>query len=113
MTKREFMEAIVNGTMTEEIQAMAAEELKKMDAANAKRRERVSKKAQENAPLIEKIVAEILTDEPQTATIIGEKLGVSTQKASALCRQAVKDGQADVTDVKIKGKGMQKGYIAC
>jgi hypothetical protein len=113
MTKREFMEAIVNGTMTEEIQAMAAAEIEKMDAANAKRRERVSKKAQENAPLIEKIVAEILTDEPQTATVIGEKLGVSTQKASALCRQAVRDGQADVTDVKIKGKGMQKGYIAC
>ena len=113
MTKREMFEAIVAGEMNEELQEMAAKEIEKLDAANARRREQVSKKAQENAPLIEKIVGEILGEEPMTATMVGEKLGVSTQKASALCRQAVRDGQADVTDVKIKGKGMQKGYTAC
>ena len=108
-----MFEAIVAGNVTEEIQAMAAAEIEKLNAANARRREQVSKKAQENAPLIEKIVNEILGEEPLTATMVGEKLGVSTQKASALCRQAVKDGQADVQDVKIKGKGTQKGYTAC
>ena len=93
-----MFEAIVAGNVTEEIQAMAAAEIEKLNAANARRREQVSKKAQENAPLIEKIVNEILGEEPLTATMVGEKLGVSTQKASALCRQAVKDGQADVQD---------------
>ena len=45
-----------------------------------------------------------------TATQVGEALGVSTQKASALCRRAVKEERANVEDVKIKGKGTQKGY---
>ena len=110
MTKREFMEAIVNGTMNEEIQAMAATELEKMDATNAKRRERVSKKAQENAPLVDQIVNEILGEEPLTATDIAAAMGISVQKASALARAAVKDGRVNVTDVKVTGKGMQKGY---
>ena len=110
MTKREFMEAIVNGTMNEEIQAMAATELEKMDAANAKRRERVSKKAQENAPLVDQIVNEILGTEPLTATDIAAAMGISVQKASALARAAVKDGRVNATDVKVTGKGMQKGY---
>jgi len=110
MTKREFMEAIVNGTMNEEIQAMAATELEKMDAANAKRRERVSKKAQENAPLVDQIVNEILGEEPLTATDIAAAMGISVQKASALARAAVKDGRVNATDVKVTGKGMQKGY---
>lgn len=104
------MEAIVNGTMNEEIQTMAVTELEKMDAANAKRRERVSKKAQENAPLVDQIVNEILGTEPLTATDIAAAMGISVQKASALARAAVKDGRAVSTDVKVTGKGMQKGY---
>lgn len=111
MTKREFLNAIVTGTVNEEVIAKAEEMIAAMDNANAKRREQPSKRAVENAPLIEKIVTEILGTEVLTATQIGEVLGVSTQKASTLCRAAVKAGKAAQVDVKVKGKGIQKGYI--
>ena len=110
MTKREMYEAIVNGNITEEVTAKAAELIDAMDAANAKRREKPSKKAQENAPLVDQIVNEILGEEPLTATDIAAAMGISVQKASALARLAVKGGKAVSTDVKVTGKGMQKGY---
>lgn len=113
MTKRERIEAVINGTITEEVIAGFREDLAKMDAANEKRRNSVSKKAQENAPLVDRIVDEILSEEPKTATDIAAVLEVSVQKASSLARRAVKEGRAAVEDVKVKGKGTQKGYTVC
>jgi len=110
MTKREFMNAIAAGTITEEAMAYAAAEIEKMNAANEARKNKPSKKALENAPLVDKIVNEILGEEPITATVIAEALDVKVQKASALARIAVKEGRAVAVDVKIKGKGTQKGY---
>lgn len=113
MTKREFMEAIVKfaeeGTVGAEYGDFAKEEIEKLDATLARRREKVSAKQAENAPLMDKIY-EMLTDEPMTATVVGEMLEVSTQKASALLRKMVEEGRAAKTDVKIPKKGTQKGY---
>ena len=113
MTKREHLNAIVNGTINEETIAWAENELVKLDKANEKRRNSVSKKALENAPLVDKIADEILGDEPMTATDVAGKLEVSVQKASALLRKAVGEGRAKSEDIKVKGKGTQKGYTAC
>ncbi len=113
MTKREVMNAIVNGELNDEVIAFAAHEIEKLDAANEKRRNAVSKKALENAPLVDRIVEEILGEEPKTASDIAAVLEVSPQKASSLARRAVKEGRANVEDVKVKGKGTQKGYTAC
>lgn len=110
MTKREFYTAIMNGEIDEQVKLFASEELEKMDAANEKRRNTLSKKAQENLPLLQKITDEILTDEPKTATDVAAVLEVSVQKASGLLRRLVKEGKAVKVDVKIKDKGTQKGY---
>ena len=110
MTKREFYTAIMNGEIDEQVKLFASEELEKMDAANEKRRNTLSKKAQENQPLLQQITDEILTDEPKTATDVAAVLGVSVQKASGLLRRLVEEGKAVKVDVKIKGKGTQKGY---
>ena len=110
MTKREFYVAVSNGEMTDELMAMAAAEIEKMDAANEKRKEKTSKKAEENQPLIDRIVNEILTSEPQTATDVAAVLEVSVQKASSLCRAAVAQGKAVQSDVKVPKKGNQKAY---
>ena len=113
MTKREFMEAIVKFAEEDAIGAeygdFAKEEIEKLDATLAKRRAKVSAKQAENAPLMDKIY-EMLTDEPTTASVVGEMLEVSTQKASALLRKMVDEGRAAKTDVKIPKKGTQKGY---
>ena len=111
MTKREFLEAIANAeTLGEELREFAAEEIKKLDKALEKRRAKQSAKALANAPLIEQIKENLLSDEPLLASAAAEYLGVSVQKASALLRAMVADGIADVRDVKVLGKGIQKGY---
>ena len=110
MTKREFMQAVIANVDVEEVKAYAESEIAKLDEQNEKRRNSVSKKAEENAKLAQQIAEEHLTDEPVTATQIGELMDISTQKASALLRKAVDMGLAVKQDVKIKGKGTQKGY---
>lgn len=111
MTKREFYTAIMNGEIDEQVKLFASTELEKLDAANEKRRNTLSKKAQENLPLLQQITDEILTDEPKTATDVAAVLEVSVQKASGLLRRLVEEGKAVKVDVKIKGKGTQKAYM--
>ena len=109
MTYREMLTAIVNGEINEDVVEKATERLERLDAENEKRKNRVSKKALENAPILEAIEA-VLTDEPKTASVIGTEVEISTQKASALLRKLVEAGKAIKTDVKVTGKGTQKGY---
>ena len=106
MTRREMFEAIVNGNVTEEVIAMAQNEIVKMDERNAKRKNTPSKTALANEPIKAQIM-EVLTNEPMTASEVAEKVEISTQKASALLRQI--DGLT-ITEVKVKGKGKVKGY---
>lgn len=110
MTKREFLTKVSTGEMNDEVMEFAAAEIAKMDAANDKRKEKTSKKAEENQPLVDRIVNEILGDEPVTATDVAGILEVSVQKASQLCRVAVAQGKAIQTDVKIPKKGNMKAY---
>ena len=113
MTKREVLNAIVNGEVNAEVMEWAAAEIEKLDARNAKAAERREAKKAENAPLKAAILG-VLGDEPKTATIIKEEIAgefeVSTQKVSAMLRQLVGEGGVEKTDVKIQGKGVQKGY---
>ena len=110
MTKREFLE-IVMGLGHPEAAEFAAKELEKMDKALAKRRSKPTKAQIANAPIIQRIVSEILEgEELKTASEIAEILEISVQKASAVLRQAVSEGKVEVEDVKVKGKGVQKGY---
>ena len=110
MTKREFLE-IVMGLGHPEAAEFAAKELEKMDRALEKRRSKPTKAQIANAPIIQQIVSEILEEEEfKTASEIAEILEISVQKASAVLRQAVSEGKVEVKDVKVKGKGTQKGY---
>lgn len=104
MTKREFLNAVIalNDEVTSEF---AKTELEKMDVRNANRKDRPSKTAIANEPIKAKI-AEVLTSEPQTASVIAEKVGITVQKASALLRQM----EVTVSEVKVPKKGKQKAY---
>lgn len=117
-TKRGFLNAVIakmNGVEAEEawtneiIAQYAAEMIEKMEEANAKRKTKVTEKQLENEALKKEILTR-LGAEPKTATVVGEELEISTQKASALLRQLVKEEKAIQNEVKITGKGMQKGY---
>ena len=122
MTKREFFVKAAAGEMTEEMQAMAAEFLTKMDAQLEARKGKVSEKEQAkrdaNAALAAHIASTILSTEAKTATDVAAALTefageeVKVQKASYLCRLAVELGMANATEVKIPKKGTQKAYTA-
>lgn len=106
MTRREFLEMVIEGKVTDEMKDFANSEITKMNDRNAKRKASPSKTAIANEPIKAEIVKG-LTNEPKTASEIAKEVGISTQKASALLRQI--DGLT-VTEVKIKGKGKVKGY---
>lgn len=106
MTKREFLNAVIEQVADAELKLYAEKELTKMDERNAKRSHTPSKTAIANEPIKAQIKS-ILTDEPHTASEIANTVGISTQKASALLRQI--DG-LNVTEIKVKGKGKVKGY---
>ena len=106
MTNREFFNAVIATVENEELVAKATEELAKLDARNAKRANTPSKKSIENEPIKDAIKA-VLTETPQTASEIAEKVEISVQKASALLRQI--DGLT-VSEVKVPKKGKCKGY---
>ena len=122
MTKREFFVKVAAGEMIEEMQAMAAEFLTKMDAQLEARKGKLSEKERAkrdaNVALARKVATEILGAEAMTATDVAAKLTemlgeeVKVQKASSLCRKAVELELAAVTDVKIPKKGSQKAYAA-
>lgn len=107
MTNREFFNAVISAEITDEVIAHAKESLEKLDIRNAKRAERPSKTQKANEPII-KAIADLLTNEPMLASEIAEKCEISTQKASALVKKV--EG-VSVCDVKVKGKGTQKGYF--
>lgn len=111
MTKREFLNAVIETVAVEELKDFAKAEIEKMDARNAKRASTPSKKALANEPIKQEIIGFITGKEvPQIASEIATALGISTQKSSALCGQLVEIGTLNVEDVKIKGKGKVKGY---
>lgn len=109
MTYREFYNAVLTSTDNDELKAFATEAIEKLDARNAKRASKPSKKSLENEPIKAKIV-EFLADGSHLASEIASGCEISTSKASALCRQLVESGSLTVCDVKVKGKGTQKSY---
>ena len=107
MTNRDFYNAVINANINEEMTSFATEAIAKLDARNAKRASRPTAKQRENEPII-KAISEVLTDEPMLASKIAELCGISVNKASALAKKV--EGVQSV-DVKVKGKGTQKGYF--
>ncbi len=116
MTKREFLNeviAVIDGTSEVnvlELKEFAKAEIVKLDERNANRSSKPTKAQIENEPIKEKILEVLSTGERMVASAIAEKVEISTQKASALCRQLVESGKLSVEEVKIPKKGKQKAY---
>lgn len=120
MTKNELLNMIVEGAIVTAEMAEKAAEIRAADEkAKEARKGKVSAKdlakREENAKLATH-VAEMLTDEPKTASDIAAALTaelgeeIKVQKANYLLRSAVAMGLASQVDVKIPKKGTQKGY---
>ena len=111
MTEREFLTKVlaIEG-ISDEVKGYATEGIAKLDARNDKRKNTQTKAQKENVETMKSIVATITAKGAMFAADIGTALGISTQKASALCKLLVTDGTLSVADVKVKNKGAVKQY---
>lgn len=116
MTKRERLEAVIRGEITEELVESCREELKKLDerSATALAKSKESARYKENKEYEERICG-VVGEEPLQIDEIGEKLGVAgkvtRQRLTAVCTNLVREGRIGVVDLKVKGKGTRKGYV--
>ena len=123
MTKRIAMQAVVNGNITDEIIEFFADELAKMDAANAKRREKNAAKSSIRAEYVAKAV-EFLGEDFKSATDIATEMiaagiqhptegkVITPQWVSNLMKDAIANGDAvkDPKAIKEPGKAAKVGY---
>jgi len=109
MTNREFYNAVIENTTNEELIAHAKKLIENLDKSQKSRNSKENeKRAKENAPLIEKIVQALTGQEDYLLTSeVATMCEMSTSKASALLK---KIENIDVKDIKVKGKGTQKGW---
>ena len=110
MTNREFYKAIIGSEVSEEIKAFAQEQIDKLDSKNEKRKNTQTKTQKENEGIKTQIVNLIEENGSMVASVIATKLNISTQKASALCKQLVEEKELVVSDIKVKNKGTLKQY---
>jgi hypothetical protein len=115
MTQREFYEAIIAANVNEEITEFATKSIETLDKRNETRREKAAEKAvakeAEKAPIREAVLA-VITAEPKTASTLIAEAGVEIkpQAIPSLLKPLIEDGVIYKADVKVKGKGTQRGY---
>ena len=117
MTNREFYNAIaMNETLSDEIRAFATESIAKLDHTNELRKVKVAEKAAEKQaekqPIRDALFA-VIDSEAKTATMPIEAAGLDIKPASvpSLLKPFVEAGAVVKTDVKVPGKGKQRGYV--
>lgn len=109
MTIREFLENVISADISNEMNDFARLRIEKLDEKNEKKKT-TSKKKTENSEIKEQILAQMANDTEYKASEIGEMMGFSTQKASALLVQLTKDGILVAEEKREKGKGKVKVY---
>ena len=115
MTNREFYQAVINANFDEELTAFATAGIEKLDHTCSLRKDATAKKAQEReaerAPIRDAIMA-VMTIEPKTATTLIAESGVEIkpQAMPSLLKGLVEDGTVVKSDIKVTGKGKQRGY---
>ena len=110
MTNREFYTAIIgNPNVADDLKTFAQGEIDKLDARNDKRKNTQTKAQKENEGIMTSILTH-LANGSAVASDIAKALGISTQKASALCKLLVDSGKVTVADIKVKNKGTVKQY---
>lgn len=115
MTNREFLTAVANSSLSDDLTTYAAEQIVKLDMRNAARKEKQSSKPSKTAIENEPIKASIMEflsaqSEPVIACVIGEGVGITTAKASSLLHQLVESGAVVKSEVKIPKKGKTAAY---
>lgn len=111
MTQREFFTAIAENTaVAQEYRDFATERIAALDKRNAQRSSKPSKSVQVNMTVKSDILNILADGQVHVASEVATTLGISTNRASGLLVDMRKAGTIKGTEVKVKGKGIVKGY---
>ena len=109
MNEREFLTAVINGTITADVIAHATEGIAKLDARNEKRKATLTKAQKENEPIAQAIL-DTLANGGMLGVDLATAIGQTTQKTNGVAGNLVKEGKVVKTKVKVKGKGELTHY---
>lgn len=109
MTNREFLTAVINGTITADVTAHATAEIAKLDARNAKRKTAEGAIKEENKPIADAITT-ALANGTMTSPDLATAIGATVQKTNGVAGEMVKLGMLTKSKVKVKGKGELTAY---
>lgn len=110
MTRRERLEMIIAGIITDELIEDCRKELEKLDAHRTHARENAN--VQENKKYEERICAALRgVSEPVQVDELAELIGATfaRQRLTAICTNLIREGRIRSVDVKTK-KGKRKAY---
>ena len=113
MTRRQRLEAVINGNITEELIEDCKVELAKLDERSARANEEAKTSANyvENKHY-EELICGVLSEEPIQIDELGERIGstLTRQRLTAICTNLIREGRIKSCDVKVKNKGKRKAY---
>lgn len=113
MTRRQRLEAVIAGNITEELIEECKAELAKLDERSARANEEAKTSANyvENKRYEELIIG-ALTEEPIQIDELAERIGstLTRQRLTAICTNLIREGRICSCDVKVKNKGKRKAY---
>ena len=115
MTRRQRLEAVIAGNITEELIEECKAELAKLDERSARANEdaKMSANYVENKEYEERICAALREmSEPVQVDELAEKVGstLTRQRLTAICTNLIREGRIKSCDVKVKNKGKGKAY---
>lgn len=114
MTKREFLTAVANTEgLSAELTEYALDEISKLDAVNAKRREsdKPTKASLEAAAARERIISFVMEQtEPVDADTICEGASVTKGQVPSALRALVTEGKVEKSTVKVDSKHRKTVY---
>lgn len=108
MTRRQRLEAVINGEITEELIESCREELEKLNAQGAEPTENQRRNAE-----IGEVILGLLADGShlQIEAIMAQlQVEMSRQKITSICTNLIREGKLKSEDVKVSGKGKRKAY---
>lgn len=113
MTKREFLTAVANANISDELTQYASEEISKLDAVNAKRREsdKPTKASMEAAGRREQALLWVKSNEGKhDAAAISEGTGLTVAQVPAALKNAISGGLVEKSTVKVDSKHRKTVY---
>ena len=109
MTRKDFFNAVLEASISEDMNNFAEKELAKLDREAEYRHNTPTKKQRENEDIKATILTHFTAGVALSGAEVAEAVDITAQKANALLKQLVNEGKISVEEVK-NGKRLVNSY---